>query len=246
MRKKVKKHLVLAAFLTSVSLPVLSGGIPTIDLAAIAEALVQTTNQLTMIANMKTQITHMIATKEAMTGTRFVWSSVLNGTDEKNMRRVLPPEWQDIGSKIVSMNVYQKRVKDSYDATKLKLYEYGTAQGVMPSQKTGSPTQQLYDEARESSAKHNAAVRSSYQMVSDRMAKIEVLIDKVGTTNDIKDSADLNNRIQAENSLLMLDMTKLQAAHYTALAQKDARELQEDTLHRQFARGGDISIKGKY
>ena len=242
------RRYIAAVLLAGAILPAhsVTGGVPVIDITAITKAMEQVNNQLAMLKRMKSQIDEAIATKQALTGQRFVWGNLLNGADDKQMRRYLPENWWDIGSRIVAMNEYYRQVKSNYDRVKAQLYQSGTSAQVMPGQKPGSRTVALYDEARDDAAKHVAATQSAYGMVNKRLDKIEQLVAKVGTTGDLKDSADLNARIQAENALLVSDLTRLQAVHYTAQAQRESRDLEEDSAFKKFGGGSIPSIKGKY
>lgn len=240
------RRLIAAALLAGASLSAHSGGVPTFSAVEALNQLQQINNELEMIMRMKRQIEEAIATKQALTGQRFAWGNLLNGMDDKQMRRYLPENWWDIGSRVVAMNEHARQVKSNYDRIKAQLNQFGTSAQVMPGQKPGSRAAALYDEARDDAARHVAATSSAYGMVNKRLDKIEQLVAKVGTTSDLKDSADLNARIQAENALLMSDLTRLQAAHYTAQAQKEARDLQDETSFKQFGRGEYPSLSGKY
>ena len=97
--------------------------------------------------------------------------------------------------------------------------------------------QQVINLGRQSAALLETISREAQRNSSQRMASQQQLITAIGGASDDKAIQDLQGRIAAEQAMLTVDQTKLQAMYQLAQAQ----ELQR----RQMAREGAVDQLGR-
>lgn len=86
-------------------------------------------------------------------------------------------------------------------------------------------TKNLHRRARDQLAVDEAMVQEAYRQASKRIRDIQVLLDKLRDTNDAKDTADLQVRIQAEQAMIQNENVKL--AMLKNLQEVESRKLTE-------------------
>lgn len=86
-------------------------------------------------------------------------------------------------------------------------------------------TKNLHRRARDQLAVDEAMVQEAYRQASKRIRDIQVLLDKLRDTNDAKDTADLQGRIQAEQAMIQNENVKL--AMLKNLQEVESRKLTE-------------------
>lgn len=191
--------------------------IPVTDAASISQ---QVANQIETIAKWKiqydqmvTQIENMEREYEALTGGRGL-GTILN---DPRYREYLPDEWQGV-----------------YDAVRNGGYE-----GLSGRAATIHAENQVFDacahlqindqrlacEAQAvKGAQDKAFALDAYDAARDRLNQIDQLMQRINTTQDPKDIAELQGRIAAEQAMIQNEQTKLQM--YAMVAEAEDR-LQE-------------------
>ena len=86
-------------------------------------------------------------------------------------------------------------------------------------------TKNLHRRARDQLAVDEAMVQEAYRQASKRIRDIQVLLDTLRYTNDAKDIADLQGRIQAEQAMIQNENVKL--AMLKNLQEIEGRKLTE-------------------
>lgn len=81
----------------------------------------------------------------------------------------------------------------------------------------------FYDKTRDKLAIDEAMTQEAYRQASKRIQDIQVLLDKLKDTHDAKDIADLQGRIQAEQTMIQNERVKL--AMLQSLQEIEARKL---------------------
>ncbi len=81
----------------------------------------------------------------------------------------------------------------------------------------------FYDRTRDKLAIDEAMTQEAYRQASKRIQDIQVLLDKLKDTPDAKDIADLQGRIQAEQTMIQNERVKL--AMLQSLQEIEARKL---------------------
>ena len=80
--------------------------------------------------------------------------------------------------------------------------------------------------AQNQAAMNRALSEEGYKQASDRIASIQTLIDSIDGAPDAKDIADLQARIQAEQTMVQNEAVKLQLLSQLQQAQRDLAQQQ--------------------
>lgn len=200
--------------------------IPVTDEASILQ---QVANQIETIAKWKiqydqmvTQIENMEREYQALTGGRGL-GTILN---DPRYREYLPDEWQGV-----------------YDAVRNGGYE-----GLSGRAATIHAENQIFDacahlqindqrlacEAQAvKGAQDKAFALDAYDAARDRLNQIDQLMQRINTTEDPKDIAELQGRIAAEQAMIQNEQTKLQMYAMVAEAEDRLQEQRQLELNAQ-------------
>ena len=188
--------------------------IPVTDGASIAQ---QVANQIETIAKWKMQYDQMVEQIDgmereykALTGARGL-GTVLN---DPRYREYLPTEWQ---------GVYDAVRNDGYAGLSGRAAEiYNENQVFDGCAHIQVDVQRLGCEARAvKGAQDKAFALDAYDAARDRLNQIDQLMDRINTTQDPKDIAELQGRIAAEQAMIANEQTKLQM--YSMVAEAEDR-----------------------
>jgi type IV secretion system protein VirB5 len=187
------KSFVVAACL-SVSASVYAGGIPTIDAAAIAQ-MVQQYQQMEKDYQMyKDQLTQLEQQLKAVTGGRGLANS---GMDDA-FSDYLPEDWQETFQGILSGQFSGAAA----DAAVL-IRQAGYCKDLTGDMKARCETKAVFGLV-------NVIFYSgAFEAAKQRGQQIEDLMKKAGQTQDAKEIAEMQARIQAEQALLQNEQTKM-------------------------------------
>jgi type IV secretion system protein VirB5 len=83
---------------------------------------------------------------------------------------------------------------------------------------------QVVEQGRQASAMFSAMSQGAYQNTSQRFSALQQLVDRIGTARDPKAIQDLQARIQAEQSMLTNEQTKLQGLYEMARSEELVRQ----------------------
>ena len=219
--KAVALAVVLAMGAGSVSTPALAGGVPVIDVAAIAEAVKQYHQMVQQLEQLQAQLDQAKKLYSSMTGDRGM-QNLLSG----EARNVIPTNWQETLAQMGGgdINGLAKQIKDRAakidTATLEKLLSSGTADASQG--------------FANSAASAQAAAGRSYDNASERFARLQGLMDAIGTATDAKAIADLQARVGVEQVMLQNEAIKLQALQQAASAQQamEAQQRREMSLDK--------------
>lgn len=202
------RKIIAASFVAatlSLPLPSMAGGIPVIDVAAIAEAvktLIQLEKQFSELQE-QTGLTE--EQLRSMTGSR----SMADLVNDPESRFYIPAEYQDVLKLTAGINGgdydgLQNRIEDLLEAaTLLDIDE--TPYGA------DSLEGQAYVADQNQIALNSALAEAAYDEANRRTENLQVLLDKVNDAEDPKDIADLNARIAAEQLMISNEQNKLLA-----------------------------------
>lgn len=193
---------------------VLSGGIPVIDAASIADRQTQHVETIlkwkTQYDQMVSQINQLKEQYDSMTGSRGL-GQIMNNEDFKNY---LPSDWQDI-----------------YDAVRDGGYEglTGTAKEIYEENQVFDACamltideQRLACEARAvKPAQDKGFALDAYEKAKSRLDQIDQLMTQIDSTTDPKEIAELQARIASEQAMISNEQTKLKL--YQMVAEAEAR-----------------------
>lgn len=194
-----------------------AGGIPVIDVAAIAQLLEQITYWQQQIQGMNAQLGQLQQTYASTVGTRQMQSLASLTTAQRNY---LPADPQDIAA-------IANGTAPGYAGLSQQVQLAMRANAVLgQSQLQGlSPEmRQTVEQGRRAAALFSAMSRTAYQNTSQRFGALQQLIAAIATAGDPKAILDLQGRIGAEQAMLANEQVKLQSLYQLAQAQQWERE----------------------
>lgn len=225
--KKTVLATVLVLIITTplLSLPVKAGGIPTIDVAAIAQ-MVTTLNQLYKQYEMlNQQYSTMKNTLSNMTGSRGygailhsqAFQSIMGEAMDDNMRQIMT-------GGLEALNPRARKYYDQFGLWRVCAGLSGTAK------RTCEISQAM-------SAQYNVDLEDGSQNVLNHLNVIKQLSNKINQTTDQKSIAELQARISAESSVIAnlrmeADLRQRRMERMIALKEKQAYEEFNQALHK--------------
>ena len=192
-------------------------GIPVIDLAAVANLIQQISYWQQQISAMTNQLNQLQQTYNSMTGGRGM-ESLLNMTNLQ--RNYLPPDYAEL------MNVVNG-ASGTYAGLSSQLQTVMSANAVLSGAQMSSlsPQQrQTVESGRKAAAMLASFTQSAYQNTSQRFSALQGLINMIGSASDPKAIQDLQGRVQAEQTMLTNEQTKLQTLFQVAQSEQWAQQ----------------------
>jgi len=186
--KKLLQALAVAGVI-AIHSPAQASGIPTVDVAAIAQDLMSYTADIQHYADvinswqqqyqqMTQQLNTLKSQYEAITGARGM-GQLLNALDLYN---ALPPEWQTVYQNVKAAGDTLQGVKAMTDGQKIY---YGTINTNIDQIKAG------------------------YQAATDRLVRLQALMSQIDSAQDQKAAQDLANRIGVEQTILQNENARI-------------------------------------
>ncbi|MBZ2574371.1 MULTISPECIES: P-type DNA transfer protein VirB5 [Xanthomonas] len=195
-------------------------GIPVVDLAGLAQAISQYQQLVAQLENMQSQLKQAKDQYASMTGTRGM-ENLLKGEN----RNVIPTNWQET---LAQMNGGQ--ISGLAQSIKANARKVDTATLDQLTPELRSMTEQLANTA----ASQQASAGETYDNASQRFTRLQGLMDAIPQAQDMKAIADLQARIQVEQTMLQNESIKLQALAQASAAQRqiEARQGAEMGLYK--------------
>lgn len=188
-------------------------GIPVIDVTAVANLIQQVAYWQQQIAAMSNQLSQLRQTYSSMTGGRGMEALLTMSNQQRNY---LPPDYAEMMSVVNGSST-------GYAGLSSQVQSVMSANAVLSGTELGalSPQQrQLVDDGRRSSAMLSSITRAAYQHTSQRFAALQGLINMIAMAVDTKAIQDLQGRINAEQTMLTNEQTKLQTLYQVAQAEQ--------------------------
>lgn len=218
-RKFYIAPLICVFVLSTMSPQRANAGIPTIDVASIVQQVILVIEEIAQgvqlyeqIVNQVAQIENGIDQFENMNGDYFK-DLLLNGLNDQEARRWLPESYQEV------LQVY-----DQYSGTRygsVRSAGWRAAQDLyVPDHYTifkgdddwNTPERERWVQHETDSMAVIGVAEGSFKRVSEIIDDTEALIADIPNSVDAKAAADLNNRIAAQNQLVLAEMLRLQSA----------------------------------
>lgn len=179
-------------------------GIPVFDGSNLAQQIQQVISWGKQFTQMKDQFDQLKKQYDALNGSRGMASLV----NDPAMRKYLPADYASIltGGYADSATIKAAAKVIGIDETYI-----GAA----------TDTAKAFDSNATQAAINRATAAAGYKQAHDRFEKIQVLLDKVSAAPDAKDIADLQARIQAEQTMMANEANKLAMLGQLAQAQRD-------------------------
>ncbi|MGY2491972.1 type IV secretion system protein [Cupriavidus sp. CP313] len=196
--------------------PAHAQGIPTIDVANIAQAILMNQSLQQQVTTQAQQYQTLASQLAAQTGNRAL-GQILN---DPSLRNYLPDQWQSIYDQVKSGQLQGI----SGAAQRIQQAEGMTA---------STPGQQRYIDAV---GANKAMSMQAYDATLKRLQNIEGLMRRSDLTQDPAEKADLLNRLSAENAMIQNEqvrlnlMAKLQDVEERLAAKQASEELRKKFL----------------
>ena len=168
------------------------------DAANFAKEMLEMANQLNML---KSQLDQQLKQYQSMTGDRGM-GQLLDG----QVRNYLPDNWQSV------MDILD--TPGGYSGISSNIQRYIDENKIISDQDMQSmpqKTQILLEKKRKLYALNKSMSVEVYNKSSERVALLQQLTDKIGSSTDQKAILDLQARIQSEQTQLANEAAKLQA-----------------------------------
>lgn len=235
----MKKILILIALYSSSAL---ATGIPTIDVASIAqlqmEALEQARRWTETVKQYKDQLKTQRDTLAAQTGIRDIAnlvkesSSYFNDTKElqawiNNPKRILDQGFD-------SLNGDLKKIYQSYGLNNLCPPKQNSNSFVEKERKN-CEGQIVLITLRQHQANNNL------KAIDERVKTINQIAKKMAQSKDQKESLDLNNAMNTQLALLQADKLKMDIQTQQQIQQKELIEVQEDNIRKEKVKLNKVS-----
>lgn len=211
--------------------PSFAGGIPVIDVTAIAEA-VKTLVQLEKQFDELQQQTGISAEQlEALTGARGLADLV----NDPSSRYYIPAELGEVLKLTADMG------GGDYDELEDRIQEIMSATRIMDVDEVGlevGSTHSIDFSANQNQVALNSALaEQAYNEANKRTQNLQVLLERINIAEDPKEIADLNARIAAEQLMLTNETNKLTALQQSQTAYRE-RQSQRTLEKRIQSTGG--------
>jgi type IV secretion system protein VirB5 len=216
--------------ISSISLPLYAQGIPVIDPASIAQAVLQLEQMRLEYQRQYEQLQQATRQGDALTGSRNM-GDLFNGSNDQSMRRALPADISAmINPSSGSFDSSSEQVRSTFSLLQQQFQpvnttDFGTNANL--------PWHQSYQQHTNLTHSSMAASQESYNNVAQRMQTYEGFLTELNNSPDMKTTADLQARIAVENAILMNEMIRLlslQMQQQTAADNKDVTSVR--SLHQ--------------
>ena len=191
-------------------------GIPTIDVAAIAQAALQVQAWGQQYQQMMQQVQQMQQQIDGVTGGRGM-SELLNSPTYQQARRTLPPDAQQ---------VLGLANGGSYGNLASSINSIKRASTTLNSNSFSSPTAaSQWDADLNQAASNQALSMQAYSDAAPRLQNIEDLMARISQTQDPKAIAELQARMSAEQAIIQNEQNKIQAMSMLVASQQQMAQL---------------------
>ena len=222
--------------------PAFASGIPTVDVANILqttisaiEAVEQTANQVIQIQRQIDQYQQQVAQFQSITG-NYNMGTLLNSAAYRDARRMVPRTWQEtldmLDGAVAAANQVetQNAARDARAAGRRF-----AAPDIYPDVTT--PDAVEYIRQANQVFTQLGVGQSNYSRTEQRVTNIEDLSGQIDTANDLKAAIDLQNRLIAENGILMAELIRLQSANHINAAEERLDEMNRRAADVAMAEG---------
>ena len=183
-----------------------------IDIANMEQNIQQYMQMAEQLTQLKAQLEQLKSQYQAVTGSYGI-GGMLQG-ETVAAERIVPGSWQDV-VRLQQAGQYK---------TKMDYYE-GLMKAVDPAllQAAESRDSGAYKLSYDNTRAAFAVTDATYDAVEMHRRNIEALIQRIDGTQNVKEAADLNNRLISENAMLQIAIARLAAVqgNLSASAQND-------------------------
>lgn len=236
----MKKIVMLIALYSS---SVFAGGIPTIDVASIAqlqlEAAEQAKRWTETVKQYKDQLETQRDTLAAQTGIRDIADLITESSsyfkDAKELQNWInnPKKILELG--FDSLNGDLKKMYKSYGLDNLCSSEQNSMNSFVEKQRKTCEGQIVLMTLRQQQANNNL------KAIDERVEKINKIAKKMAQSKDQKESQDLNNAMSTQLALLQADKLKMDIQVQQQQQQRELIEMQQENIRREKVMSNKVS-----
>jgi len=209
--------------------PAHAQGIPVIDIQGLFQSLLQAERALAELDQLAKQyekqieqLSVAIEQRDALLGSRGA-GSLLNGPEAQAARRALPGTLEALLRLAETGDVSLAELRGLYAAREDDL-ELSSMDQIGSRSEPGR-TSRAYERTRRATLANLAVSEKAYDDAARRIVTYEALLRAIDQTQDLKASADLASRIDAENGLVLNELVRLQSLQMATQASAGANEL---------------------
>lgn len=197
----------------------------TFDASNLIQNLAQYAEMVEQVAQLKSQLEQLKNQYQAVTGSYGLGGLLQNDTFAA--ANVVPGSWQDVvrqqqSGKYKSKMDYYEKLMRTVDPV---LFDKNSS-------RSASAYKLSYDNTRAAFAVTDA----TYDAVDTHRKNIEQLIRRIDSTQNIKESTDLNNRLVSENAMLQISVARLAAVQSNLSASAQNDQVQSQALRTEMLR----------
>jgi type IV secretion system protein VirB5 len=218
MRKGIQDKLTAAIAAAMFSMGASAQGIPVYDNANFLNSIQQLVNTVQQLKTMYSQLTTMQNQLTALTGARGFENLMRN----QMVRDYLPGEWQQVGNVLASTQTQYSQIAD----TVKNLNEKNAVLAANDLARMSPQLRDLVQRTRTAASTQSALATAAYNNASTNVSRLQVLMDSIRNTNDPKAIAELQARINSEQTMLQNDAIKLSQASQNMKAEVAALDQQ--------------------
>jgi type IV secretion system protein VirB5 len=205
-------------------------GIPTLDIQGIIQDTLQNLKlaqqleqQVKTYEKQVEQLSVALEQRNALLGSRGL-AALANGPLERSARRATPPTFEELLRLSEATGVPGAELLRTLFLARQRELNLVPASSLGPAG-TANRTAAAYERSRSSALANLAMSEKVYNDSTQRVNTYETFIAQIDRTPDLKASADLQSRIQAENGLLMNELLRVLATNSAASSAQQANEL---------------------
>jgi type IV secretion system protein VirB5 len=196
-----------------------------IDGANLQQSIAQYAQMVEQVAQLKAQLEQLKNQYQAVTGS-YGLGGLMQG-ETLSAANIVPGSWQEVVSlqqagKFKSKVDYYERLMRTVDPA---LFDKDTSRST-------SAYKLSYDNTRAAFAVTDA----TYDSVETHRKNIEQLIQRIDSTQNIKEATDLNNRLVSENAMLQISVARLAAVQSNLTASSQNDRVQSQAMRTELLR----------
>lgn len=222
---KIRRVLVYAACAAIIAAggPASAGGMPVIDVANLAQALQQYMQLSAQLQQLRQEYAQQVQQYQSITGSRNL-GVLFNSSVERQMRLYAPASWQQ-ALQVLESGGLPGNAADVAQAAQAFAQSLGikqTGAQLYPAGGGGNADALAFTTSASTTAATAGLSSAAYDQTQARMQRVQLYLDQINNTADLKAAVDLNARLLAELNESLTQLIQLQSAQMQLLSAGNA------------------------
>ena len=196
-----------------------------IDAANLQQSVAQYTQMVEQVSQLKAQLEQLKSQYQAVTGSYGLGS--LMQSETLSAASIVPGSWQEV-VKLQQSGAFKSKL-DYYENLMKRV---DPALFANDTSRNAGAYKLSYDNTRAAFAVTDA----TYDSVETHRKNIEQLIQRIDSTQNIKEATDLNNRLVSENAMLQISVARLAAVQNNLNASAENDHVQSQATRTEMLR----------